>query len=95
MIIWKELEGVYKMEYKKIKNYDGEVLVPIIKVGDKIGVMFDDRYDEDFAEWCDEYKGDLIVSDIDYDDYMIWLKDCDYGVSMEIITSVNGEAVNC
>lgn len=83
------------MKYKKIIEGDMDVTVPEINVGDKIGVMFDDRYDSDFAEWCDEYKGDLIVSSVDYNDFMIWLKDCDYGVSMEIITSVNGEAVNC
>lgn len=73
------------MEYK-IVNIDGiDMEIVDVRVGDKIFVSFDDRYDEDFAEWCDEYVGDLIVTEVDYEQGMVWLKDCPYGVDMSII----------
>lgn len=76
------------LKLKNVKINGEELTIPDVKIGDKIDVSFDDNYDTDFAEWLYEYKGDLIVTEVDEDAGMIWLKDCEYGIDMSIISNI-------
>lgn len=76
------------LKTKKVMICGEETDAIDVNVGDSIGVAYDDSYDSDFNEWCSNYKGALIVTDVDYEMGMVWLKDCPYGVEMGIISDV-------
>lgn len=77
------------MDYKtKINDYGEECLVPVINRGDIIEINMDSRDDEDLFKWLTGYDKDLIVEAVDYDDYMVWVHDCEYGIDLEFVSEV-------
>jgi hypothetical protein len=77
------------MEYKKYKNFEGEIIeVPVINAGDKISVLFEDIQDEDLAYELEEFEGDLIVIEVDYDQYQVYVEGIDYAIDIEFIKEV-------
>lgn len=55
----------------------------------KVKLSFTDRFDDtDLLEWLEENEEPYIVSSFDFIQYMIWLKDCPYGINMEHISEI-------
>lgn len=76
------------MKTKEIKINNEVVTIPDIKIGDKLRFLCDDRYDPDFINWAEDYKGDFIVEDLDFEQNMLWIKHCPYGVDMAIVDKI-------
>lgn len=76
------------MEFIK-KEVDGEMIeLAKIKEGDIVSLCFEDREDLDISEFLDDFKGDLIVECVDYESELFWIKDCDYAINIDWISSV-------
>lgn len=77
------------MKYKKIKTLEGEIVeVPVVNVGDKITVFFEDNSDIELSEELEEFEGDLIVSEVDYETYSVYVKGIDYAIGIDFIADV-------
>lgn len=57
----------------------------IIKVGDVIKVSLTPEEDTELYDWLCDYKKDLVVTCVEEDTQMVWIKDCEYGISMEFV----------
>ena len=59
-----------------------------VKVEDVIYLSTDCKYDEDFKQWSAEYYEDYIVTKVDRENGMVWIKDCPYSIDMATIINV-------
>lgn len=74
--------GYEEDQVEKIVKLQQELYRPNVKVELSFTSKADD---EDLVEWLEDYKGELLVTSFDSIQYMIWLKDCPYGISMDLI----------
>lgn len=70
----------------------GEINITIkpidVKVGDVIYLSTDCEYDEDFEQWSNQYFDDYMVTEVDYESELVWIKDCPYSIDMWSIINV-------
>jgi len=73
----------------------GEIPVPPcqfdVKVGDKVCLSLDSRWDRDYADKGKEYE--LIVCKIDWRRNVLWLNDCPHEIHFSLISRVNDKPI--
>lgn len=76
------------MEFIK-KEIDGEIMkFPKIKEGDIVSLCFESREDLTLSDFLNDFEEDLVVECVEYETGLFWIKNCDYAINIDWISSV-------
>lgn len=59
-----------------------------VRVGDTIYLSTDCKYDKDLEKWLSKYYEDFIITKVDRENGMAWIKDCPFSIDMATIINV-------
>lgn len=65
-----------------------------IQKGNTVEITFyGNDIDDDIIEWAEEQGvNELVVEDVCYEDYRVWIKDCPFSVSIDNISVIEKSA---